>query len=47
MITEILKSLIPPMIAIFVPACLFWLKFQFDARKRLDDILIELEHELY
>ncbi len=44
---ELIKSLIPAAIAITVPSTLFWLKFQYDARKRLDDILIELEHELY
>jgi len=44
---KIIMSLIPVIVAITVPSVLFWLKFQFDARKRLDDILIELEHDLY
>jgi len=38
--------LVTSALTIAVPVSLFWWKFYCDARKRLDDRLIELEHEL-
>ena len=36
-----------PLLTVGTSVLLFWLKFYSDARKRLDDLLIELEHAIY
>ena len=36
-----------PFFTVGTSVMLFWLKFHSDARKRLDDLLIELEHEIF
>ena len=38
--------IVTSVLTITVPVSLFWWKFYCDARKRLDDRLIELEHDL-
>lgn len=42
-----LRAMAVPALTIGTTVILFWLKFYADARKRLDDLLLDLEHELY
>lgn len=41
------KLLGVPALTVGTSVLLFWLKFHADARKKLDDLLIELEHAIY
>lgn len=43
---EIVRGLLIPITAVATTVSLAWLKFYADARKRLDDLLFDLEHKL-
>lgn len=43
----IIKATAIPFLTIATSVILFWLKFYWDSRKRLDDLLIDLEHAIY
>lgn len=44
---EWIRSAVVPVLTAATTITLFWLKLHADSRKKLDDLLIELEHEIY